>query len=907
MKKGTRNKQLYNKLPRHEKAGQIGAMGYATGALGMLSNVYGNLNQPYNYQPQFKQATAGGIGYQEEQQINPSSVNTTSAGLSGAVSGAAAGASLGPIGMGIGAVVGGISSWLGADKKKAAMKAENEKIKQRNQFNMAGARTKGLQNDWNMNGIENNMQYLANGGQMFQPNARVDEGEVIQEPNGNMETVEENNPNFKEVQPNTTDGYIANLQEGTRILSNKIRIPGTKTTFAEAGQKIESKLSKLQKTTPKSRIEANTVRLNESNLQKQYNDLFAQQEAVKGLKTSPTGYYAKGGQVQQVGDGYQSVQFDKLPGYAEGVQTGLPKRNPFSEFMTNRNNEYTKRVLEIQNEIKKLNPNNKSDFSLQLTNMQAYDKIQDLKWELDRYSKWLSESDAEKRSQESQWQKSNSKEGLNPMENPNLLNEMPQFEEYNNTLQEIPSKGIKPLYVNKPTLKDPGKLPHINDIKQPVSTDMRIRGVAQPQPKQKLETTLVNSRQPVSESYVPQTSSTDVYTGKKTQILTPEEINGQSSIYKGIESKPMMSSNSISSEYAINNPDLYFAKDHSFLPKQKEIGYSEIGMKLNAPNDGLSGVRDILRKGDAKALQQTYEATRNNNISQSASEEGPIDVKKLIGKFTPGTFSDEGPDGKPTITDAQQRTPEWYNNRKKKDPLLSSSTSSDIEDENVSNSNMWSDIIGIAPSLMNIANSFDNTYKAQNITPESMVADNPYESQVLGALKKRRARVQPLLDQNNINSTIARYNSRMQGTSGRAYDVATTAGKMRADQQAIESTNTTNNQYLTDYANTLNQFGQQKASQLAAAKQYVNTYNANQLQQQYQSEEAKRNMLTSGIKGVSDYYQYKKSDAKKEMMDLRALALQELYLKSKDKDGSNALKMFMDIIQGNTNKKPKIG
>lgn len=689
MKRKTINKQIYDKLPRHKNAGQVGAMDYATGALGMLSNVYGNLNQPYNYQPQFKQSTINGVGYQEEQLVDTKGADNIDASsvLSGASSGASLGTAIMPgvgtaIGAGVGALASGISSYFGGKSKKNAMEEENKKIKARNTFKAAGAHTQGLQNEWNMNGVENNMQYLANGGKVFNPNARVDEGEVMQEPNGNMETVENSNPNVQQVQPNTTDGYVANLKEGTRILSNKIRIPGSKQTFAEAGQKIESKLNAMKKREPKSQIEANTARLNESNLQKQYNDLFEAQEAVKGFKMRPEGSYKDGGEAQiNVGRTHIQYPMKKAPGI-------------------------------------------------------------------------------------------------------NLVK---------NGYMQIPTAVAKGMHIGNMTagiFGAVGDLVHLyNDVKDTEALQNSIKR------------------------------------GGKSGIDAVKELRDK---YKyNPENMP-----TITWSKGGQVSDGYQAIQYSNLPEfNKGVEYyTGLG---NAIQKGLSHNSDIYNDDLILGQHKLSYGTNTTNVMNSIAQAGD----------KPSTLKD--------------------------------------------------DMFNLAPSLMNIANSFDSTYKAQNITPESMVSDNPYEGQVLSALKKRRARIQPLLDQNNMNSTIARYNARMQGTGGRAYDVATTAGKMRADQDAITSTNKINDSYLTDYANTLNQFGQQKASQMANAKQYASQYNANQLQQQYQSEGARKGLMQAGLKGVSDYYQMKNTTATKNKYDNAMLGIMSKQASRWSIDDENSYKQWL--------------
>lgn len=77
-----------------------------------------------------------------------------------------------------------------------------------------------------------NTDTMANGG-MSSSLAYVDDGELIQTPDGSISKVPENN--------NPTDSNLVSLPEGSRVLSDKLKVPGRKETFAQLGEKMMAK------------------------------------------------------------------------------------------------------------------------------------------------------------------------------------------------------------------------------------------------------------------------------------------------------------------------------------------------------------------------------------------------------------------------------------------------------------------------------------------------------------------------------------------------------------------------------------------------------------------------------------------------------------------------------------------
>lgn len=116
-----------------------------------------------------------------------------------------------------------------------------------------------------------NTDTMANGG-MSSSLAYVDDGELIQTPDGSISKVPENNK--------PTDSNLVSLPEGSRVLSDKLKVPGRKETFAQLGEKMMAK----KKSKYNDRFAENAAKLNEMNNNMIHDQLFAMQESVKQSK-----------------------------------------------------------------------------------------------------------------------------------------------------------------------------------------------------------------------------------------------------------------------------------------------------------------------------------------------------------------------------------------------------------------------------------------------------------------------------------------------------------------------------------------------------------------------------------------------------------------------------------------------
>ena len=116
-----------------------------------------------------------------------------------------------------------------------------------------------------------NTDTMANGG-ISSSLAYVDDGELIQTPDGSISKVPEKNK--------PTDSNLVSLPEGSRVLSDKLKVPGRKETFAQLGEKMMAK----KKSKYNDRFAENAAKLNEMNNNMIHDQLFAMQESVKQSK-----------------------------------------------------------------------------------------------------------------------------------------------------------------------------------------------------------------------------------------------------------------------------------------------------------------------------------------------------------------------------------------------------------------------------------------------------------------------------------------------------------------------------------------------------------------------------------------------------------------------------------------------
>lgn len=269
--------------------------------------------------------------------------------LTGIAEGAGSGAQLGmTIGGPVGGLVGGIAGaavgLIGKKGKAAEMTSftdfdegtlgtglrgafRNKKLRRRRaairlnafQNREAVAGTERLANEFNEDNTEFDTDVFEYGGKVPSSLAYVDDGELIQTPDGTVSKVPE--------QGQPTDSNLVNLPEGSRILSNTLKVPGTNKTFAELGDKVMTR----KKSKGKDIYAQNADMLNEMNNRSMHDKLFAMQESIKAKKgiknkTKELESFARGG--DNTPAGYNAAGFMIDPRFAGEISMGVSAPTP---------------------------------------------------------------------------------------------------------------------------------------------------------------------------------------------------------------------------------------------------------------------------------------------------------------------------------------------------------------------------------------------------------------------------------------------------------------------------------------------------------------------------------------------------------------------------------------------------
>lgn len=269
--------------------------------------------------------------------------------IAGIAEGAGSGAQLGmTIGGPVGGLVGGIAGaavgLIGKKGKAAEMTSftdfdegtlgtglrgafRNKKLRRRRaairlnafQNREAVAGTERLANEFNEDNTEFDTDVFEYGGKVPSSLAYVDDGELIQTPDGSVSKVPE--------QGQPTDSNLVNLPEGSRILSNTLKVPGTNKTFAELGDKVMTR----KKSKGKDIYAQNADMLNEMNNKLMHDKLFAMQESIKAKKgiknkTKELKSFARGG--DNTPAGYNAAGFMIDPRFAGEISMGVSAPTP---------------------------------------------------------------------------------------------------------------------------------------------------------------------------------------------------------------------------------------------------------------------------------------------------------------------------------------------------------------------------------------------------------------------------------------------------------------------------------------------------------------------------------------------------------------------------------------------------
>lgn len=269
--------------------------------------------------------------------------------IAGIAEGAGSGAQLGmtiggPVGGLVGGIAGAAAGLIGKKGKAAEMTSftdfdegtlgtglrgafRNKKLRRRRaairlnafQNREAVAGTERLANEFNEDNTEFDTDVFEYGGNVPSSLAYVDDGELIQTPDGTVSKVPE--------QGQPTDSNLVNLPEGSRILSNTLKVPGTNKTFAELGDKVMTR----KKSKGKDIYAQNADMLNEMNNKLMHDKLFAMQESIKAKKgiknkTKELKSFARGG--DNTPAGYNAAGFMMDPRFAGEISMGVSAPTP---------------------------------------------------------------------------------------------------------------------------------------------------------------------------------------------------------------------------------------------------------------------------------------------------------------------------------------------------------------------------------------------------------------------------------------------------------------------------------------------------------------------------------------------------------------------------------------------------
>lgn len=227
----------------------------------------------------------------------------------------------GPIGAAVGGGLGLVSGLIGSIKRKKQMQALRRRKETLNKTKIgmnAAAETEGEYWD------DNDLAYTFENGGILPDLAYLDNNEVVRDDYGNIVQVPNTKPG--------TDNHLVDASTLESVLSDKIKRPGTKNTFAKEGQ-ILSKMTKPSK--GKDKFAENTNRLNKINANKAYNKLLAEQEAVKaakGVKPKVKGIPAyAGGKGKTVDDVRSKMNADTYAAYSDFFDELGTALNKFGE------------------------------------------------------------------------------------------------------------------------------------------------------------------------------------------------------------------------------------------------------------------------------------------------------------------------------------------------------------------------------------------------------------------------------------------------------------------------------------------------------------------------------------------------------------------------------------------------
>lgn len=231
------------------------------------------------------------------------------------------------------------------------LRRERRRIKMNAYNNRAAVQgTNDLENRYGLEYGDMDTNTFADGGMVPSSLAYVDDGELIQTPDGSINQVPEMG------QP--LDSNLVSIPEGSRILSNTLKVPGTKKTFSELGKQMMTN----RKSKGKDKFAENSNMLNDRNNKMIHDQLFELQEQLKAKrgikdKTKNVEAFQSGGSKKESLELVEPLDYFiddyTIPTTPQDIitNTRIPRSNPITS-----NRDYSGIIDDIYTQVATLSP-----------------------------------------------------------------------------------------------------------------------------------------------------------------------------------------------------------------------------------------------------------------------------------------------------------------------------------------------------------------------------------------------------------------------------------------------------------------------------------------------------------------------------------------------------------------------
>lgn len=320
-------------------------------------------------------------------------------------------------------------------------------------------------------------------------------------------------------------------------------------------------------------------------------------------------------------------------------------------------------------------------------------------------------------------------------------------------------------------------------------------------------------------------------------------------------------------------------------PKTKQIQAAALGDEIK-PGLGdriVDAIYNPNRKWGAGVQwgtgnNQWYHIPVNSNNTQTASTTTPTSVSSTSVKrrrTTPSTSAGLIDEGRPELPFT------WYD-APSVDPVYDtdydtvespSATPNDISyrETRADRRNKLFDKVGNALSgIASLTPIMSNLFTGRPETVDAVY--NPYATSIANSMRRRRYDISPAIEDLNRNRATSNYNASQINTNtgaNLAYRLQSAVNTDRAIASLRSQESNVNNQYLGDYANTMNSLGQQWVN----ATNMANEANA-------QNRATARNIRRAGLSQLSQWAQNRELMSNQEARDNAMLAMFAPFLQS---------------------------